>query len=645
MEAGGISSGRTAYSDMSLLNDSEPGPPAGGRSRAASIGLPSAARTAPPPRASGPAVPRSPATSPYCAAYRNEFLREPPPDECGAALAEGITARSIRGLPVTATGSEKSTVTSIVLPWPYLPSSSGEETLSATTSLSIKSTWTAPVLVRVFCAPTTRSVTPSPSMSAPPATELPNRSEPPRLGPACVEPSSTNVCFTVPPEFKSMTYSVLPVLRPAAMSGTPSPSRSPIPADEMPSCASFASERPPAVDPFISAVLFTVPSELRNMTCRAPTDVPEAASSPGAPAARSGTPSPSRSPTAASDEPNASSFASEGPFGVDELISAALFTVPSRFISSRWTAPRPLPPASSPGAPAAMSGTPSPSRSPMPAAEAPNRSPITSDGPLADSSISTACFTVPSRLRNMTCSAPIHLPLTVESPGAPAATSGIPSLSRSPMPATDAPNSSPEKSVGPLAVRLVIEATCFAVPSRLRNTTCAVPMPNPVRRSGAPAATSGIPSASRSPTNAAPAPKRLRAGSDRPREEPPISAVPSTPPLARGTMPPIPHTYAAPSPACPLPEAPAARSGMPSPSRSPTAASEEPSMSPSCTPPGSSLILELAVGVPSDHMKTACTAPPPPGAPAAMSGIPSRSRSPAAASDEPNASPSARSGP
>ena len=53
------------------------------------------------------------------------------------------------------------------------------------------------------------------------------------------------------------------------------------------------------------------------------------------------------------------------------LISTVLFTVPSEFRNRRWTAPRSAPPASSPAAPTARSGTPSPSRSPTEAADFP----------------------------------------------------------------------------------------------------------------------------------------------------------------------------------------------------------------------------------------------------------------------------------
>ena len=119
---------------------------------------------------------------------------------------------------------------------------------------------------------------------------------------------------------------------PAATSGTPSPSRSPTPASEEPKLSLSMSAGPFAVELFISAVLFTVPSRFMNMTWTAPLLLCPSLSS-GAPAATSGTPSPSRSPTPASEEPNSSPSESDGPFAVDELISVVLFTVPSRFMN------------------------------------------------------------------------------------------------------------------------------------------------------------------------------------------------------------------------------------------------------------------------------------------------------------------------
>ena len=65
-----------------------------------------------------------------------------------------------------------------------------------------------------------------------------------------------------------------------------------------------------------------------------------------------------------------------------------------------WTAPAFAAPASSSMAPTAMSGTPSRSKSPMPARDEPNRSLDAIDGPLAvEALIFTARFVEPSELR------------------------------------------------------------------------------------------------------------------------------------------------------------------------------------------------------------------------------------------------------
>ena len=112
----------------------------------------------------------------------------------------------------------------------------------------------------------------------------------------------------------------------------------------------------------------TVASLSMNSMCAAPE--PDAV--PGAPIIRSATPSLFRSPASAADLPKLSEFARSGPLEVRSSVSTVLFTLPSRFISMTWTAPRPVPPESSPGAPTAISGIPSLSKSPMPDTDAPN---------------------------------------------------------------------------------------------------------------------------------------------------------------------------------------------------------------------------------------------------------------------------------
>ena len=82
-----------------------------------------------------------------------------------------------------------------------------------------------------------------------------------------------------------------------------------MPATEEPKRSPTLSDGPLTTEPFISAVLFTVPSELRNSRCT----VPVSFRSPPAPTARSATPSRSKSPISATDEPNLSSRPSAGP--------------------------------------------------------------------------------------------------------------------------------------------------------------------------------------------------------------------------------------------------------------------------------------------------------------------------------------------
>ena len=65
-----------------------------------------------------------------------------------------------------------------------------------------------------------------------------------------------------------------------------------------------------------------------------------------------------------------------------------------------WTAPASVPPVSSPSAPTAMSGTPSRSRSPKAAIEAPKISYCAREGPfVVEALISAVLFTEPSELR------------------------------------------------------------------------------------------------------------------------------------------------------------------------------------------------------------------------------------------------------
>ena len=265
-------------------------------------------------------------------------------------------------------------------------------------------------------------------------------------------------------------------IAPAARSCAPSRSRSPSAASDVPNLSEMFSCGPFAVEALISAVRFTVPSELRDKRCAMPALV-ASASSPTAPAARSCAPSRSRSPSAASDVPNLSEMFSCGPFAVEALISAVRFTVPSELRYSRWTAPAEEAPASSPFAPTAMSAFPSPSRSPTAARDRPKESPLASRGPLAvEALISTVRFTVPSELRYSRWTAPAE-EAPASSPFAPTAMSAIPSPSRSPSAASDVPNRSELCSCGPFEVDASISETERGY-ALLRASASSPPKPN-----------------------------------------------------------------------------------------------------------------------------------------------------------------------
>ena len=427
-------------------------------------------------------------------------------------------------------------------------------------------------------APAAMSGIPSPSMSPSPETEVPNWSLAEIGGPPGVAPVISTVRFTVPPPFMNKTYTAPALPRrgvPDAMSGVPSPSRSPIPETDRPNASESASEGPLAVEPFISAVLFTVPSRFMNMTWSAPRPAPPA-SSPVAPAAMSGTPSPSRSPIPETEAPSMSWSASEGPLGVALLISAVRFTPPSRLSSMTWSAPRPCPPASSPVAPAAMSGTPSPSRSPMPETDRPNRSKFASNGPSGvPPFISMVRLAVPSEFISIIWTAPRPMP-PASSSGAPAATSCIPSPSTSPMPATEVPNPSPAARTGSRFCVLPISTVPWAVPSALRRMLYTAPELGPaVSAAYAPAARSVVPPADRRTARANP--NLSLSASEGP------SGVISFISAVRFTVPSrfISITWTAPRPTPPASSsgAPAATSCIRSPSTSPMSSTERPKLS------------------------------------------------------------------
>ena len=254
----------------------------------------------------------------------------------------------------------------------------------------------------------------------------------------------------------------------------PSPSRSPIPATDIPKLSSFDSERTSPALSFISdaAPIVMSVTASTDMTCMAPRSVPPA-SSPLAPTTMAGVPSPSRS-IPVTDLPNLSPSDSEGPFSVPSFISAVLLAVPSAFMNMTCRAPPPSPK----WAPAAMSGIPSLSRSPIPATDLPKLSPSDSTWPPDGLSfILVTSLAEPSLFMSMTYTAPRLCP-PVSSPSAPAAMSGMPSLSRSPIPATDTPNWSSFVSARPLVEVSLISAVLFTEPSAFMNMTYTPPRPD-----------------------------------------------------------------------------------------------------------------------------------------------------------------------
>ena len=329
-----------------------------------------------------------------------------------------------------------------------------------------------------------------------PATDEPNRSPKVTDGMLAAAESSFAVLLTVPSELRKIRCAEpRPPSRgaPAARSGTPSRSRSPMPATDEPKRSPILSDGPLVTEPSISTVLFTVPSEFMYSRWTAPVSF----RSPHAPAARSATPSRSRSPISATDEPNMSPRPSAGALGVPAFM-ARDSEVPSAPRNSRWTAPAFLAPVRSPAAPTARSSTPSRFRSPMPATDEPNMSPAASDtsGPL--SLIRTALLTEESTPMKSTYASP-----PVPADFAPTARSATPSPSRSPRLATEEPNSSPAPGAGTPPAARPMSLELFRVPSELSISRCKIPelLPGPSLDS-APAAMSGTPSPSRSPTAA-----------------------------------------------------------------------------------------------------------------------------------------------
>ena len=327
-------------------------------------------------------------------------------------------------------------------------------------------------------------------------------------GPLAVEEFISAVLLTVPSGLRYSMWTVpasgyprVALSAPAARSGTPSRSRSPTAASDDPNPSPIASTGPFSIEESISTVLFTVPVEVIRNRWTSPVTVllmpgcPVRVLKPDAPAAMSAAPSPSTSPTRATEEPSASASPSCGPLAVDALISAVFFTVPSELRYSRRTAPALEAPSSSPGTPTATSAVPSRSMSPSEATDRPKAS--ARAPPELSRSAKDAIVPFHSGAltpRRTTCTAPAS-GAPASSPGAPAAKSGAPSRSRSPIAARDEPNASPPASEGPLASEASISIACLTVPAEAKRSRWTAPASGaPASSPGAPAARSGAPS-------------------------------------------------------------------------------------------------------------------------------------------------------
>ena len=284
------------------------------------------------------------------------------------------------------------------------------------------------------------------------------------------------------------------------------PSMSPTPATDRPNASAAARSGPPGAVPFTSAVRRTEPPLPMSITWTAPAFSADP-SSACAPAAMSGTPLPSMSPTPATDQPKLSPAARSGPPGVVALTSAARRTEPSLPMSSRWTAP-PTPP---PKAPTAMSGTPLPSMSPTPATDAPKESPAARSGPPGVVALtSTVRHAAPSLPMSITWTAPAP-PLAASRYGVPTAMSGTPSPLMSPIPPTRRRSCAPV-DVQPRPVPFTSTAR-RTVPSLPMSSVCSEARTTLFSSSTELTARSGTPLPSMSPIRAIDTPDAPRRGS------------------------------------------------------------------------------------------------------------------------------------
>ena len=197
---------------------------------------------------------------------------------------------------------------------------------------------------------------------------------------------------------------------------------------------------------------------------------------PGVPRARSVTPSPLTSPIDASGPEKLSPPVGIGPPLRPLEILTKLFNEPLAFINDTYTGPF---------APMAKSVTPSPSRSPNDANDAPKKSSFASVGaPFMPSAIFVLLFTEPLAFMNNTYTAPRSCP-PVSSEEAPTARSVTPSPSKSPSDAIETPNRSSGLRFGPPFVALAIFAEFFTEPLVFMNSTntaplfCAAPVLSP----------------------------------------------------------------------------------------------------------------------------------------------------------------------
>ena len=169
--------------------------------------------------------------------YSNDSSSVPEPDEYPACPSERPVSKSSRGVPVTETGSENSTVISTSLPMPYVLSGVGESTPITTAGRNPDITRTVPLLSFPSSswrgAPTAISTAPSPFKSPSKETDEPNMS--PADSPSA--PLTWTACLAEPSAFINSTQpppSLETPGAPTATSGTPSRSKSPIPDTDEP---------------------------------------------------------------------------------------------------------------------------------------------------------------------------------------------------------------------------------------------------------------------------------------------------------------------------------------------------------------------------------------------------------------------------